>query len=896
MPVRKISAFFPDRPNPKGSKMKNYTIAGIALLLMAPLLFVQHPAFAGNASEKEAPKEYILSIDRAKAKYALQSISRTRKDIGTKRFATLSEFTGRDYYVVQVKEEESDKEKQLTRISQSTTGVTMTPVIYRYLENTPPDDPQFSSQWCHSNLTTKGFDMASDSAWDITTGSRDVIVAVLDSGVDYNHPDLAPNMWVNVNEIAGNNIDDDGNGYVDDIYGIDAGNNDSDPMDYDGHGTHCAGIIGAVGDNGLGVTGVNWQVRIMAVKGFEQSRDSMSTTMELEAINYLLYMKKYEHCNIVAVNASYGFTGDVDTLEQEAIAALGQVDILFVAAAGNDSDNNDATSGSGHYPSSYFLENIISVAATNSEAELSWFSNYGRTSVDLGAPGEEILSTFLHETSYVPDPADALFYDDLESGTGNFTLEGTWELTQENSSSPFHALSDSPGDNYAKSADIAVVSRVIDLSGVTTSLSVGFKAMHDIEAPGSSYFDSLQVWYLAPGTLGEPAGDPIVPERWALTQDKAASGSFSWTDSPDGEYSNNTEQWLLSPVMDLSNAPENTEFSFKLTGVIESGYDALTLYFSYDGGETWSQGVLTVDGDHSARWKDFSAAIPETCLTETFMAAFVLTSDKSITRDGYYLDDIKIAAGDEVLFFDDMENGMGLWREPGSEAVAPTPAQWELAGEFAGSSDGQFKSYSYEIPEKYFWDGFQFKFVMSSDSSIQKDGVYIDDIGIGVPDNVYGYEYLSGTSMATPQVTGAAALVAAAFEGISASEIKAKILDGTAPADALKDKTLTGGHLNLFGALSDLSIDSDNDTIPDYLDNCSLTPNPGQRDTDHDGFGNYCDCDLNNDNTVNISDYMIFRNAWNSTNADADFNGSNVVDMPDYMIFRNRWNSKAPFE
>ncbi|PIE62440.1 MAG: hypothetical protein CSA25_05100 [Desulfobacter postgatei] len=848
--------------------MKAYVISGITLLLLISLL-IPGQAFAGKTAKKMSPKAYILSIDQTKAKSALNTILKTQKEIGPKRFTTLSKYTGRDYYVVNIKDTEQRLKKQLLKISEDAPGVTLSPPAYRYFDNTLPNDPEFARQWCHVNLVTKGFDMASDAAWEITTGSSDVIVAVLDSGVDYLHPELAPNMWINENEIAGNNIDDDGNGYVDDIYGIDTGCNDSNPMDFHGHGTHCAGIIGAVGNNDLGVAGINWQVKLMAVKGFPLE-GPMSMEMELEALNYILYMKTEANCNIVAVNASFGYSGAPDTNERDAIDALGQAGILFIAAAGNEGEDNDGDPQFVHYPSSYDLDNIIAVAATTELGGLASFSNYGATSVDLGAPGDEILSTMLHtvETiSYDVNPETAVFYDDLESGAVNFTLEGPWAITEENASTPSHALSDSPGTDYGVSSDVAATSRIIDLSGETTELALGLKAMHEIELA----WDKLQVWYLAPPILGDIAQDAIIPQAWRITQENAASGNSSWTDSPGGNYSSNTNQWLLSPVVDLSSAPDNIQFSFKLTGEIEGLHDSFTVYFSGDNGVTRSEPVFSIDGDYSSGWQEFSAVIPEAYRTDTFRAIFVLTSDDSVNKDGYYLDDIKIASGDEVLFYDDVENGVGLWREPRSGAVFPVPSKWEAAGEFSGSSEGCFKSYAYEIPEKYFWDGFRFKFVMHSDSGNQMDGVYIDDIGIGLPEKIYGYKYMSGTSMATPQVTGAAALVAAAFGGISADDIKTRILDGAVPVNVLAGKTLTGRHLNLFGALSDLSLDSDNDTIPDYLDNCALTPNTDQRDTDNDGFGNMCDCDLDNDNIVRFSDFSLFREAWNTTDPDAGF-------------------------
>ncbi len=857
--------------------MKKYSNSGIALLLMIPLLFLPGQALADKAAQKAPLKEYILSIDKDKASSSLNAIAKIEKRLGVKRFTTLSKYTGRDYYVLKLDEAERNKEKQLMKISQTTPGVNFSQVTYRYLDNTLPNDPEFPRQWCHSNLTTKGFDMASDSAWDLTIGSRDVVVAVIDTGVDYLHPDLAPNMWINTDELNGQaGVDDDNNGYVDDVY------------------THCAGIIGAVGNNDLGVVGVNWQAKIMGIKGFDENNDNMSTTEELEAYDYLLYMKTVKGVNIVAVNASYGFTGEPDVNERDGIAALGEAGILFIAAAGNDTANNDSDYPSKtHYPSSYPLDNIIAVAATDESGGLAYFSNYGKKTVDLGAPGDEILSTIVHSVAYEVDPETALFYDDFESGAGNFTLQAPWAVTEEQASSGTHALSDSPGGNYELNADVEAVSQVIDLSGVDTSLALGFKARYDI----SFILGALEVWFLAPEIEGTLSDNPIVPEAWSITQDKAASGASSWTDSPDGDYENNTNQWLLSPVVDLSSAPDDTEFRFKLTGDTEAYFDELTLYFSGDGGKTLSDPILIIDGDHSDGWEDFSAVIPAAYRTDNFRALFVLTTDGSMTRDGYYLDDFTIASGGTTFFSDDVENGMGDWREPPSDAVVPSPVHWEKAeDEVSGDSEGEFVSCSFQIDKKYFWDGFQFKFVMHSGGYAPADGVYIDDVGIGIPENVYGYENMSGTSMATPQVTGAAALVASYFTGLSAADIKARILDGAVPVDALDGKTVTGRHLNLFGALSDLSLDTDGDTIPDYLDNCSLTRNTGQRDTDNDGFGNMCDCDLNNDKNVDLSDFTLFRSAWGTTDPDADFDGNGNVDLDDFSILRSRWGTHTPFE
>jgi hypothetical protein len=229
-------------------------------------------------------------------------------------------------------------------------------------------------------------------AWCLRTNATDVIVSVIDSGVDYTHPDLAGNMWVNTGEIPGNGQDDDGNGYVDDVYGYDFCNGDGNPWDDHYHGTHCAGTIGGIGNNNEGVAGVCWNVKIMAVK-FLDSGGGGWTDDAIECVEYSVLMGANLSSN------SWGGGGYNQALKDE-IEAAGAAGMLFVAAAGNgdifgNPIDNDITP---HYPSSYDLSNIIAVLATNHNDNISnisedgWSSNYGLTSVDLGAPGSDILS------------------------------------------------------------------------------------------------------------------------------------------------------------------------------------------------------------------------------------------------------------------------------------------------------------------------------------------------------------------------------------------------------------------------------------------------------------------------------------------------------------------------
>ncbi|MFO0983904.1 MAG: S8 family serine peptidase [Planctomycetota bacterium] len=247
-----------------------------------------------------------------------------------------------------------------------------------------PNDPSFSAQW--------GFNQANDAdidapeAWDIHTDATSVLVAVIDTGTQYTHPDLADNIWTNPGEIPGNGIDDDLNGYVDDVHGYDWVNNDGDPIDDHGHGTHTAGTVGARTNNAIGVAGVCWQARIMVLK-FLSSGGSGSIANSILAVEYSM-----DNGAMLSSNSwgCYCSAGDMQGLK-DAVDAAGDVGMLFVAAAGNSASNNDS---SPFYPASFDLPEVFSIAASNAADTLASFSNYGAVSVDIAAPGESIYSTW----------------------------------------------------------------------------------------------------------------------------------------------------------------------------------------------------------------------------------------------------------------------------------------------------------------------------------------------------------------------------------------------------------------------------------------------------------------------------------------------------------------------
>jgi subtilisin family serine protease len=359
------------------------------------------------------------------------------------------------------------------------------PNYFRYAAANIPDDIFFSNLWGLDNAGDTDIDVP--EAWDITTGNSNVVVAVMDSGVDYNHPDLAANIWQNPVEQAGDansdgapgvdGIDDDGdglidedsqdrqpwdpgytndlvndddeNGYNDDIRGWDFVDSDNNPIDSHDHGTHVAGTIAAVGNNNTGITGVSWSAKIMPLK-FLDALGSGSVADEIAAIDYAIN----NGANII--NASFGgYSATPPASERDAISRARAAGILFVAAVGNDNWDND--SATKHYPSSHDLDNIIAVAATDQNDFRASFSNFGPTTVDVAAPGTDIFSTR-------PD-RQTVWSDNFEGAFG-WTTGGTsnWGVTTEYSLSGSYSLTDSPNSDYAPATNSWAQTPAIDLS------------------------------------------------------------------------------------------------------------------------------------------------------------------------------------------------------------------------------------------------------------------------------------------------------------------------------------------------------------------------------------------------------------------------------------------------
>jgi len=264
---------------------------------------------------------------------------------------------------------------------------------YRRHLHVIPNDPFFNELWgMHNTGQTSGTvdaDIDAPEAWDVATGSSDIVIGGIDTGITYTHPDLAGNIWTNPGEIPGNDIDDDHNGYVDDVHGYDFVNRDGDPMDDNGHGSHTAGTMGAVGNNAVGVVGVCWRVKFAALKAF----DASGWAADADLLEALLYANRM---GFKLTNNSWG-GGPYSASFKAAIDAAGAMGALFIASAGNDGVDTDLFP---QYPACYDSPNIISVLATDHNDQLAyvagwWGSNWGRTTVDLGAPGLYIYSTVL---------------------------------------------------------------------------------------------------------------------------------------------------------------------------------------------------------------------------------------------------------------------------------------------------------------------------------------------------------------------------------------------------------------------------------------------------------------------------------------------------------------------
>jgi thermitase len=367
----------------------------MALIGLGMVLGTAHASKLQSETPAYVPGELIVKFKNLKSTKSLDGLEISKhisKNIAVVKF---NEKSSIDSLISRLKQNPNVEYAEPNYIVKA---IQTTKSIWENLNSINTNDPKFNNLWGlvntgnnepagsrgnSSSSGVAGADINAIKAWGITKGSKAIKIAIIDTGVDYNHPDLKANMWTNTaeaNGIAG--VDDDGNGYIDDIHGYDFANKDGDPMDGNGHGTHCAGTIAAVHDNGIGIAGVMGEAEIVGVK-FLTDQGSGSSADAIAAIDYATKI------GVDIMSNSWGGGGYSQALK-DSIVAANRAGIIFTAAAGNSATDNNT---SPHYPSNYEVDNVISVAAHNYNDELASFSCYGSNTVHVSAPGRNILST-----------------------------------------------------------------------------------------------------------------------------------------------------------------------------------------------------------------------------------------------------------------------------------------------------------------------------------------------------------------------------------------------------------------------------------------------------------------------------------------------------------------------
>ena len=352
------------------SRKYNRAMQPSSLFRAASLSIIVFFVLAGSFAQAQKQNDRFVS-DEILIKLRKGTSKKHSNDLFAGRGATKQENLGDRGWIRVKLRKGQDPRSAVAELQKDPDVEAVQPNFYYHITATP-NDPMWSNTALYG-LTT----VSAPAAWDTTTGSPSVVVANIDTGMRYTHEDLAANVWTNPGEIQGNGVDDDGNGFADDYYGYDFFVNDPDPLDEHGHGTHTAGTIGAVGNNGLGVVGVNWSVKIMSIKIFSTGGQEATTAMLINAYNYIRMMKE-RGVNIRVTNNSYAGNEpeDFDFAAKEAIDAMGDAGILNVFAAGNNNQNND-TAAAPNYPSSYTSPSILSVAASTSTDIRAGLSAYG---------------------------------------------------------------------------------------------------------------------------------------------------------------------------------------------------------------------------------------------------------------------------------------------------------------------------------------------------------------------------------------------------------------------------------------------------------------------------------------------------------------------------------------
>jgi hypothetical protein len=476
----------------------------------------------------------------------------------------------------------------------------------------------FSQLWGMNQAANNDID--APEAWDIYTGDPNYRIAIIDTGIDFNHPDLQGNIWVNPGETPNDGIDNDGNGYIDDVSGWDFtgtglgnkyGTGDNNPQDGDGHGTHVAGTIAGKGNNGVGVTGVVWGAKIVPLK-FLADDGGGSTANAILAVDY---------CRINGIkisNNSWGGGGSSAAL-RTAISNAGAADHLFVAAAGNDAFNIDGLSIFRSYPASYNLANQINVAATTATGGLASFSNYGRTSVHVGAPGNAIVSTYsttvVGSTGYASLSGTSMAAPHVTGVAA--LLRGRmpgWTVAQVkaailNTVKPLSSLTTRTVTGGTVSAYKALLTTVVEsippVATATRSIAAGNLGWNNAavsltitatdEQGGSGVKD---IRYTVGATTTTVAGTTATV---SYTTDGIRTVSYVATDNSGNASAAQAETIKIDRTLPVTAATVNADSTLITLAVTETGSGVSATYYTVDGGaqQTYSGGIILDGGTHT---------------------------------------------------------------------------------------------------------------------------------------------------------------------------------------------------------------------------------------------------------------------------------------------------------
>ena len=599
-----------------------------------------------------------------------------------------------------------------------------------------PDDPRYSEMWGLNNTGQTGgledADIDAPEAWNIITGSDTIIVGVIDSGIDTSHPDLAQNIWVNTGEIADDGIDNDGNGFIDDINGWDFYNDDAsvyDGGDLDKHGTHVAGTIGAVSDNSVGVTGVAWNVQLMSLKFLQGSG---STSDAIDAIQYAVNNGAHLTTN------SWGGGGASQALK-DAIDASGEAGMLFIAASGNSAAFTDDNP---MYPAAYTSENIVSVNSSDHNDERSGFSNYGLISTDMAAPGSNILSTLPGEsygsysgtsmaTPHVTGVAVLVYatFPELThmqvkdrlmmSGDAIPALEGTsvsGRRLNANNALDNDSIPPSSVSDLAVVADEVTTSKITPFGG--TALTLSWTAPGDDESEGSASTYDLRY-----------ATTPI-------TDEAAFEAAMSATGEPFPKSSGTTQSTKVIGLDPESvyhfalKSLDNVGNSSALSNATDGETGQVTKLFS-DGAESAASEDLWIVDMPWSRTSEFSSPEDATAplggswsWTDSPGRHYTDNLDARLTSIAIDLSSVS----NPVLQFDhryDIESGWDF----GTVEVSTNGFQWTELKKYTGTQE-TWTSASMTLNEYVGEPTFYVRFRLNTDWSVTYDGWYLDDIRV----------------------------------------------------------------------------------------------------------------------------------------------------------------------